>query len=222
MLRKIHLASLILLAFSSPTLGAGFYVGAGVGPDHADFGLNSHVTLPGSFDVISKTHLSGLGVFGSLFAGYGWNYRRLSLAGEINADLNSIESKTSNSEFIHQSFASSNFKISPVFGISLLPGYIFSKTTLFYTRFGYSDADFKISTSDVSLKNINQYVSGFRFGAGMKEALTRNLSVRIEYSQVRYSDPSFTTVDPLSGVTDTSSFRPQTQQVEFGLVYNFV
>jgi outer membrane immunogenic protein len=221
MLRKISLACLCSLVSTSSLVNAAPYVGAGIGPEFGDFGQENHVSSPGAFDVENKVHLSGLGVLGSLFAGYDWNFGKFNFAGEVNADINSIEAQTSNAEYIHHTFTDSNYKITPTFGISFLPGYFFSDNTLVYARLGYSNTYFQLTTSDASLTDASEHVNGFRFGVGLKKALFNNISIRMEYSQVRYQSISFGTVDNVSRVTDASSIRPQTGQVEFGLIYNF-
>jgi len=222
MLRKTPLAGLLTLVFASSTAGAAPYIGLGFGPEFADFGQESHISRPGSFDVENKTHLSGLGVLGELFAGYDWTFARsFNLAGEINAEINSIEAQTSNAEYVHHNFMNTSYKATPTFGISVLPGYIFADNTLLYVRMGYSNTDFQLSTTGAGLSNVSQHVSGFRFGFGVKKALFNNISIRMEYTQVRYQSTSFTTVDTASNVTNTTSIRPQTGEVEIGLLYNF-
>jgi len=86
MLRKTLLAGVSLFACLSSS-HASFYVGAGLGPDTVDFKQTAHVvsfnpafTTQG-FNVQDKTHLSGTGVFGTVFAGYALVQQQFFFAG---------------------------------------------------------------------------------------------------------------------------------------------
>jgi len=75
MLRKARMLGTGMFIFAVNTVNAGYYAGAGIGPDTADFIQRSRVlqqspdrAVP-SFDVINKSHLSATGVFGTLFVG---------------------------------------------------------------------------------------------------------------------------------------------------------
>jgi outer membrane immunogenic protein len=213
-------STLLLLSLSSSAwCQHGFYLGIGGGPDIADYKQSSTVVSPRDFNVKDTTHLSGTGLFGSLFGGYAWNYRQLYLAAEANIFISSLDFQSSNSEFIHKNFSNTDYKLQQGFGFSLLPGYQVTNTTLFYGRVGYSNDQFKISTTDVSLANVNRNLNGLRLGLGVNQALSQNFSVRMEYGHVSYQSTSFTTVD--GTVTKSTKITPQTNQVEFGVIYNF-
>ncbi len=211
--------TLMLLSFSTSAWSCGFYVGAGLGPEATDFKQSSTIVSPGSFNVKNTTHFSGTGFFGSLFGGYAWNQKQFYLAGEANINMSSLDFQASNDEFIHSSFSETHYKMQHEVGLSILPGYLFTNTTLFYGRLGYANGNFKISTTDTSLTNINRNLSGFRYGLGMNQTITQHFSVRMEYSHIDYQNTSFTVVD--GAVTKNTSISPKTDQVEFGLVYNF-
>ena len=107
------------------------------------------------------------------------------------------------------------------FGISALPGYLFRNSTLFFMRLAYENNNFKISTNDISLANINTNLNGFRYGLGIQQTINPHFSARLEYNRISYHSTSFTTVDPVGAVTKATKISPQTDQVMFGVVYNF-
>lgn len=220
MLRKTMLLAGLLLTLS-PSLWAsqGFYAGLGVGPRVANINQDSSIVSLGNFNVKNKVQLAANGGFASLFGGYAWYYKKLYLAGELNADISSDKSETINDEYVHASYTSAKYKMYNNFGISVLPGVLVADKTVFYGRLGYSAANFRSVTSDVSLQNINAYVSGFRYGLGIKQNFTPNLGVRLEYSHVSYTSLAMNTLDGI--VAKNTSLYPQTTQVEFGVVYSF-
>lgn len=216
-----------LLVLASSAANAGIYAGIGLGPDTVDFSATSHVinaapNQPVGFDVINKAHLSATGLFGTLFAGYGALVKNnFYLAAEVNGNVSSTKSKTSNNEFVHQSFTSSTLKINNSFGISVLPGYQFSPTTLFYGRLGYANGKIRQITSDTSLANFSERKNGFRYGLGIKQNITEKVALRMDYSRIDYSPINTATFDPVGIVGKTTRLHPGQQLVEFGLVIKF-
>lgn len=210
MLRKIWQASALAFLASKACFGTAAYIGAGLGPYFADFKQDSNIVEPGAFDVINKSHTSGLGIFADIFAGYGWQHENFYWAGEIAANINSTDSKASNSELIRHNFSATDYEVRKGYSLSILPGYIFQETTLFFAHLGYSNINFKLSTSDTSLTNVNKYLDGFRYGLGIKRKILENLAFRMEHTQAKYQSTSFTTVDPISGVSKHTSIRPRT------------
>lgn len=217
----------VLLILASSAVHAGYYAGIGLGSDTVDFSVKSHVVQanpnqPVGFDVINKSHASATGIFGTLFAGYGTlvknNYY---LAGEINGNLSSTKSTTSNDEFVHLSFASSTLKIKNSYGLSVLPGYQFSPATLFYGRLGYANGKITQQTTDISLANFTKRKSGFRYGLGVKQDINERIALRMDYSRIDYKKINTSTFDPLGNVGKSTQLHPQQQLVEFGLVIKF-
>lgn len=220
MLRKIPLISCLSLLITTSCF-AGFYVGASVGPEGALFTQKSHVVRPGSFDVIDKEHFAGTGVFGSIFAGYGLTYKRYYLAGEINANLSSLEYDLTNKEFLHLTFSKTYFTIRSSEGVSLLPGYFISDNTLVYARIGYANGRLKISESDPTINSGTTNRNGIRYGVGIKHAFTPRLALRMDYSQIHYSTVQSSAFEAVGGVSKYTKISPDTAQVGFGLVLNF-
>lgn len=224
---QTRLLSLAVLGSLTQAANAGAYIGAGIGPDTVDYKQQSHVVYfnpaqpTQGFNVIDRTHLSGTGVFGTLFAGYSVLHNALYLAAEINGNLSGSQFRSSNAEAIHGSYSSTVYKLKNVFGISVLPGYQFSNTTLFYGRLGFADAKLRVVTSDTSLQNLNKWRGGFRWGLGGKQNINEQVALRLEYSQIWYKKANMYTFDTLSSVSKETTLKPMQQLVEFGLVYQF-
>jgi outer membrane immunogenic protein len=233
MIRKSHIVCVLLSLASTSSLASGFYIGAGLGPDFGKFDVNANVSEIHNgafgFNVRDEEESSATGIFGTIFAGYGHKFSNLGpqmpntlyLAGELNANLSSLKHSNSNSEFVHKVFSNTSYRIRDSVGISVLPGIFYSDTTLFYGRLGYSNGNFKVSTSDTSLANINKNLNGFRWGLGLQQALTPRFSARVEFSQIAYGSTTVSTLDPLSAVSKTTKFSPYTDEVEFGVAYHF-
>jgi outer membrane immunogenic protein len=225
MLRKTLSTMVGLFVFAS-SAEAAFYAGVGLGPEALDFKQQGHIVSfdparpEQGFNVQDNTHLSGTGVFGSIFAGYGHLNGKFYLAGEVNGNLSSSRFKGSNVETIRGTASASKYKLTDELGISILPGFQYSADTLFYARAGYANAHFKVSTSDISLANVSKRLDGFRWGLGIKRAISERFALRMEYNQANYKSASMSTLDPLSSVSKTTKISPLQQAVEFGLVFN--
>lgn len=210
-----------LMGLVAQSTEAGLYTGAGIGPDTVAYKENAHIFQPGSFDAINVSHLSGTGLFGTLFAGYAWINGHLYLAGEVNGNISSLAHKASNEEYVHTAFAYTRFKMNNSVGISALPGYQYSPDTLFYARLGYTSGHFKSSTTDTSLVNLSRRLNGFRYGVGIKRFLTDKVALRMDYSRVDYQSLAMHTLDVNSNTTKNFRLTPHQQLVEFSLIYHF-
>lgn len=224
---KTKLLGTSLLIIASSSLNAGFYMGAGLGADYANFTQRAHVykadpNQPLEFDVINKAHLAGSGIFGTLFGGFGGVVKnQFYLAGEINGNLSSLGFTGHNYEYIHLSASETILKIKNTVGLSILPGYQFSPATLFYGRLGVANSKFQQDTSDISLMNFGKRRSGFRYGLGVKQAITDRLAVRMDYSRIAYNTFDTGTFDAVGNTTKNTQLTANQQLVEFGLIYNF-
>jgi outer membrane immunogenic protein len=224
MFRQASIAvSLLLLATTASANG--FYLGLGAGPGAADFQENAHIVVqPAGMAVVSNarnaTHLSGTGMVGSLFGGYGVNWNAYYLAGEVNASYSTYQFKTNNSEEISGGNSQTKYRLQSSYGISLLPGFYYMPNTLFYTRVGYENGNFKTSTTDVSLANVDKHLNGFRCGLGVKQTVTRNMALRMDYSHIAYQNTTSTVVTGTA--TKRTQVTPTVGQVEISLVYDFV
>ncbi|STX28583.1 Opacity protein and related surface antigens [Legionella beliardensis] len=216
----------LLLSLSIAPSFAGFYIGASTGPEGALFYQRSHVTRFSPFplerfDVIDKNRFAGVGGFGSIFAGYGWSRDRFYLGIEGNANISSLEYKLTNDEYVHQNFSKTTFTIKRSFGVSFLPGYLLSETTLFYGRVGYANGRLKIKESDPSINSSTNDLDGIRFGLGVRHAFTPKWIGMMDYSQTHYDHVISHTFDPFGSVAKHTKITPYTAQVAFGLIYSF-
>ncbi|MGQ3889450.1 outer membrane protein [Legionella sp. CNM-1927-20] len=225
MLRKINTS--LLLSLSITPCFAGFYIGASTGPEGALFYQRSHVTRfsihpTDRFDVIDKNRFAGTGVFGSIFGGYGRSFNRFYLALEANANISSLEYKHTNDEYIHANFSKTTFTIKRSYGVSLLPGYFLSETTLFYGRVGYANGRVKIfEGADPSINSSTNNLDGIRFGLGVRHAFSPQWIGMMDYSQTHYDHVTSHTFDPFGSVAKHTKITPYTAQVAFGLIYSF-
>lgn len=230
MFKKSCLATfLVVLSTSALATTHGFYFGAGAGPDYATINANSHIRQVNptnglvAFNVQNNVELAATGLFGTFFSGYGspLNYRDLYLAAEINGNLSNSQFEGLNNEFIHNNLTTTRIKLYNSYGISVLPGFIFSDTTLFYVRLGYANTSFKIKTNDVSIGSINRNLGGFRWGLGIQQAVANHFALRMEYSNANYNNARTRTLDTLSNTLKTTKFTPYTNTVEFSVLYSF-
>ncbi|STX51092.1 Opacity protein and related surface antigens [Legionella busanensis] len=224
MLGKI--SSSLLLSLSITPCFAGFYIGASTGPEGALFFQRSHVTrttiyATDNFDVIDKNRFAGVGVFGSIFGGYGRAFDRFYLAAEGNANISSLEYKLTNDEYLRGNFSKTTFTIKRSFGVSLLPGYFLSENTLFYGRVGYANGRLKIRESDPSINSSKNDLDGIRFGLGVRHAFAPHWIGMMDYSQTHYDHVKSRTFDPFGSVAKHTKITPYTAQVAFGLIYSF-
>lgn len=234
MVKKTGLLGIMLLGFSTLCWSSSeFYVGLGTGPGNANFKQRSHVFKDTvfsltNFDVSDGTHLAGKGWFGSLFAGYGMRFALCGsdceyfyLAAEANADARSVKFRSFNNEFVHENFNHTTYKMGRDLGISLLPGFFISECTLLYARLGVAKGKFKIATTDISLVNIHKDLSGFRYGLGIKQAISDCFDVRMDYSQTVYRRTSMTTFDPIGLTGKDTHIKPTAHKFELGVIYKF-
>lgn len=218
MLRKtLIIASLLITS----TCFAGFYLGAGGGPEGASFTQKSHVTRFNTFNVRDKEHFAGTGGFATILGGYGWMNKQFALAGEINANVSSVEYTLSNKEFIHQTFSNTWFTIKRSFGISILPGFLISENTVIYGRIGYANGRLKIAESDPTIQSMTKNRSGLRYGIGIRHEFKPRWVFMMDYSQINYNSVTSHVYEPFGEVTKETRITPHTAQVAFGLIYCF-
>lgn len=226
MLRKRNLLLGITSLFIASPSFSGFYIGAGFGPEGAHFIQKAHVVRPGGpfqggFNVFDTNHFSGIGVFGTLFGGYGWRHNRLYLAGEVNGNISSVQYKLENDELVHHNLSVTRFTVRYSEGVSLLPGFFFSDYFLAYGRVGYANGHVRIRESDPTIQSSTSNRSGIRYGAGIRYNMFDRWSLMMDYSQINYSKIKSHVFEPFGNVTKDTRIYPNTAQVAFGLIYNF-
>lgn len=220
MLKKANIIGSLSLLVTTPCF-SGFYIGAGVGPEAARFNQNAHITRPGTFNVVDRENYSGMGVFGTLFAGYAWNYKRFYLAGEVNGNISSLEYKLTNIEYLHGNLSQTTFTIKSSGGISALPGFFLNENTLFYGRIGYINGRVKINESDPTIQSASSNADGLRWGLGLRQNILERWTVMMDYSQAHYQNIDSFVFEPFGGVAKSTQIFPNSAQVAFGIIYNF-
>lgn len=222
MLRKTRYSAIFLLAMSNAAFCSGGYIGAGFGPNFAEIQKDSYLSsVPSvtSNDVVDKTQQSGWGMFGTIFGGYAWTHNHFYLAGELNTDISSLDFQSSNLNLTHATYSSTSYEMNRSCGISVLPGLLLSDKTLLYSRFGYDNGNFRLLTTDSSLANVNKNLNGFRFGAGIKQFISKKTALRLEYSQANYQNFTMHVIDP--PIVKDTTIEPEVAQVAFALIYDF-
>lgn len=204
MFKKLAIASAILLTTSTIAVAAtngSPYLSAGVGVNHQIFKIDS-----GDAEATS----GGTGALFNIAAGYSAIVApNFVLAAEILANTttgNVLAGK------LDEDNISAKYNTKYTYGVSVLPGYQLSDSTLAYARVGVVktriDIDAKSPGVDTTEKNT---VTGGQFGLGLQTKVASNVDVRGEYSYTAYR--SF---DVLSEKVNASS-----GQATVGIVYKF-
>ncbi|WP_133135276.1 outer membrane protein [Legionella rowbothamii] len=221
MLGKILCGSVVSLLLSSPSI-AGFYIGAGIGPEYAQFTQKTHVLDNyGSFNVIDEQNFSGAGIFGTFFGGYSWTHNWFYLAGEANFNPSSLQYRLVNKEYIHKNFEKSSFTIHYSEGVSALPGVLLTKDAIVYGRIGYANGHVELHNSDPTIRSSKANRSGIRYGVGMRYNLSNQWALMADYSQTNYEKFHSRVYEPNGGVYKSSRTYPVSAQFAFGIIYNF-
>jgi len=170
MFKKILFTSVLLTATSFAMANTAPYVGASLG-------VNASTASSGqSFRGMPLTVFGGYGgVIGQSFY----------LAGELDATLGTY------------SLNNNGLKSSYGYGVSILPGGMFSEYTLGYFRLGLLRTRFTTAKATKS---------GIEFGLGMQTSLTQNVDLRGEYDYRKYNT--------FSGIS-----APRADLFTLGLVY---
>jgi outer membrane immunogenic protein len=213
----------LLLSSSAWAIIPGFYVGLGMGPENGTFTKTSWISHASDLNVRDKTELSGNGIFGSIYGGYGYKHERLYLGTELNVDVSTLDSTSSNNDANHPASASrTEYEIKHSVGISFLPGFYILPATLTYARIGYANGNFKINTNDVTLPQIHNNLNGIRYGVGIKQTIYKQISIGIDYSTIAYQSTAGNYKDSVTGTAKRTRIIPETNQIEFGLIYDFI
>lgn len=177
MFKKIVIASAILASSSVAFASASPYVGAALG-------VNTLTSTSGS---------NYRGVPVDLFAGYGATVNtNLYLGGEVFATpFTGTVSKSANSV--------GNLRTTYGYGVSIMPGVMFSDHTLGYIRAGVVRSHFS---------TLGQNKTGGQLGLGMQTNLTQDIDLRTEYVYSAYSNVSV-------------SKSPKSDAFKLGLIYKF-
>lgn len=228
MLKKLLSIILVALPLSSFGFQTGWYYGAGVGANALDFFERAYIKQDASqqqFSVINEDYKAAQGVFLNGLGGYGYVCQHFYLAGEGNLQGSTARFRTSNKEFDHpeKQVANTHFWLLPEWGLSGVSGFILPENTLVYARFGYVGGVFRLDTSDSSLANTRDTLSGIRYGLGIEKTIYCHLGLRFEYSHLKYQSSKIFHVDSSNGAITPKQtiITPESNQFELGLIYRF-
>lgn len=150
--------------------------------------------IGGSVGVRTNTSASGLDFRGmpfSLFLGYGGIINQnLYLGGELFGTVGTL------------SLENNGLQSTYGYGLSILPGIMFSDHTMGYLRAGVIRTQFKPTGVSDSTR------TGGQLGLGLQTSLTQNMDLRLEYDYSAFKS--------FSGVTN-----PRSDEFDLGLIYKF-
>lgn len=97
-------------------------------------------------------------------------------------------------------------------------GYLVSPTGLVYARGGYSNAQFKVDDFVGDRDHTNK--GGYTVGAGYEQAITQQVSARVEYNYSHFGRDRFNSLSDFTAV-DNAALRYNRSAVTAGLNYHF-
>jgi len=219
-------------------LAKGFYVGVGAGYDsyHVRSTNNTGILAGAVGYAFSTTNdLNATGWVGDVFVGYDmpfdiWDlgveafYSRSGADGSENYNL-----LTGNGAVTTTATGQNKAQITNGYGISVLPGYFLSPSTLAFLRLGWTRSQFQLQnnstvtgtavviptgTVNTSLSQ-KQYRNGFTLGLGMEALIVDNWSVRGEFAHTWYGSGGF-------NGANISSVNLSNNQGNVSVIYHFI
>lgn len=188
----------------------GFYVGGQVGND----ALQTWTTGPRESGTTLTTTFSDLGYTAGLFGGYGFQFGKLYLGGEVEAELGKSHSDHER-EGGGRSFS---LEKQWSYGASVRAGYVVNDTALLYGRVGIVETRFQVDYARGNNSLSTQYTkAGLRFGGGMEFPTSNNLIVRLDYTHTSY--PQFSLTTPPDG--EVEQYHPKDDMFRVGLLGQF-
>lgn len=182
-------------------LMGGFYLGAGLGYDSDRLSFKTDVDQ--FSDDISLT-----GAAGKVFAGYGQYFDNWYLGAEAFFGVSNADGKQG-VEDVNLKYSSKNS-----YGISLIPGYKFTPSTLTFARVGWTNNKYEYkATGGVEGSRSDRY-NGLTLGVGMETQVYDNWSLRGEFDHTAFRSKT---------VNDTTGFKitPKSNQAMLSVIYHF-
>ena len=105
-----------------------------------------------------------------------------------------------------------NAKIKNSWSLSAAPGMMLNDKTLAYVKLSYEAGKFESSSSDLK---VNQSVSGFGYGAGLRTEINKTTFLETEIKQVNYSKFNY------KKGSDSYDFTPSATVGSVGVVFKF-
>lgn len=219
---------LILLALPLFCSANNFYAGIGLGHDSTDFYKRLTIEQAGAGEVYDKKdHLAGTGVFGNVFGGYQWQYKKTFLGAELEGDLSTLKYHGYYTDINNQEASYATFTIDKIYGISLLPGYFILDKLGIYGRLGAVRGDFKYSEyKDNSTSNNvgiseRKWRNGLKYGIGAILPVYDHLNLRLEYDHIQYQTYTDNTFPLAPNQVRTIKITPNSNQFALSFVYAF-
>lgn len=175
------------LTLANPPVASTAYYYVGDGWNFGAQMANSVGTVEGGVDTLEKN----TGIYGfaaGIHVGYGYTFSDLLYLGaEAYANKQDVDFTRISSVFSASNTDSSvSSEIGNSFGISILPGYHFSGSSLVYLRLGLNYAELSSLNNLTNATNYDIYKPAPEIGFGVREALTQNLSLALEYDWLKY------------------------------------
>ncbi len=104
------------------------------------------------------------------------------------------------------------------FDIAARAGMLVSPQTLVYLRGGYANQKYSVHT-DGSNTKVSSSRDGWTLGAGIEQAMTENVSARVEYNYAKFSRYDF--AKDLGTAVNEFTVRPEAHTIRVGVAYNF-
>ena len=197
-------------------LMGGFYLGAGLGYDN-DRATNNLVSVAG-IDVVdpAKTDLSLTGVAGKIFGGYGQYFDNWYLGAEAFFGLSNADGKDGNDGVANRKISSKNS-----YGLSLIPGYKFTPSTLTFVRLGWTSGKYELkdTVNGIGSTSASKRLNGLTVGVGMETQVYDNWSLRGEFDHTEFRNSNVTT--NLGGLQFVDKLAPKANQAMLSVIYHF-
>ena len=188
----------------------GFYAGGQVGHDS----LSTWSTGPRENATTLTANFGDLGYTGGIFGGYGLQFGKLYLGGELEAELG----KTHNDHEREGGGQSFSVERQWSYGASVRAGYVVNDTALLYGRVGVVETRFQADFAKGNNSLSSQYdETGFRFGGGMEIPVSEAFIARFDYTHTSY--PEFSMAVPPNG--DINRFQPKEDLFRIGVLHIF-
>jgi outer membrane immunogenic protein len=210
----------------------GFYIfgGAGGGLWTAD---SSAVTSPGGLPLTSNIRTGGSGWFGTVGAGYDWQFNSSWVAGILaDGQFGSLRGSLTDQFFGE----TGDVKLRTSYAAGVRLGYLVAPNVLSYVNGGYSGSQWSGSTLSNTVAPFQAFDTtasftrnGFFVGGGVENNLDifginiPGLFMKTEYRAAYYGRVTLPeTIIPAGGLdTDSVTFKPWVQTISTALVYRF-
>lgn len=135
---------------------------------------------------------------------------------EINDSTGKVETNTSDANFFGFGRVSKDRDIY----VGARAGILATPSTLAYVKGGYTNAKLDVVASDgVNRTDANFKLDGWRLGAGVEQAIGRNVYAKVEYRYSNYGDAEFEFAN--GATTDTFDIDTDRHQVVAGVGIRF-